>query len=80
LTKKAATMTIATKSPGKARARASKAREEIPAFLSRAERLAAGHTVRDRVPRGSHADWATSGSPGRGGAAFGPQRNRTDFV
>lgn len=38
-------MTSATESPGKARVQASKARKEIPAFLSREERLAAGHAA-----------------------------------
>ncbi len=45
-------MVIATKSPEKAETGAA------GPFPPRAERLAAGQAMRDRVPRASHADWA----------------------
>jgi uncharacterized protein (DUF2252 family) len=38
-------------------AKASKAEQAVPGFLSRAERLAAGKALRDNLPRISHAGW-----------------------
>ena len=48
-------MATAKMSPGKAEA--GTVEEQAPAFLSRAERLAAGHALRDSVPRTGHWDW-----------------------
>lgn len=52
-------MATVNKSPRKSKAEAGRA-EPIPLFLSRAEHLAAGKALRDRVPRASHAEWTPS--------------------
>jgi len=49
-------MTTAKKKPEKAKTEVSKA-DDVPAFRSRAERLAAGKSLCDSVPRNSHAGW-----------------------
>ncbi|MFL9936649.1 DUF2252 domain-containing protein [Paraburkholderia sp. RL18-103-BIB-C] len=53
-------METVVKAPGKAKTKVSNVAEDVPALRSRAERLAAGQALRDRVPRSSHADWTPS--------------------
>ncbi len=53
-------METVMKAPGKAKAKGSNVAEDVPVLRSRAERLAAGQALRDRVPRSSHADWTPS--------------------
>jgi uncharacterized protein (DUF2252 family) len=50
------TMATAKKTPEKARPKTSQG-AHVPVFRASAERLAAGHLLRNRVPRNSHADW-----------------------
>lgn len=53
-------MATVKKTPQKAKTKVRKAEQDVPAFRSRAERLAAGRALRDSVPRRSHADWTPS--------------------
>jgi hypothetical protein len=48
------------KASGKAKTKVNNVAEDVPVLRSRAERLAAGQALRDRVPRSSHADWTPS--------------------
>ncbi len=50
-------MATAKKTPEQAKTEVSKKAEDVPVFRSRAERLAAGQALRERVPRPSHAGW-----------------------
>jgi Uncharacterized protein conserved in bacteria (DUF2252) len=53
-------METRVKAPGKSKTKVNKVAEDAPVLRSRAERLAAGQALRERVPRSSHADWAPS--------------------
>ena len=50
-------MSVATKLPVKGKVRKLESGKDKPGFLAREERLAAGKTLRDTVPRASHAGW-----------------------
>ncbi|MFM0008562.1 DUF2252 family protein, partial [Paraburkholderia dipogonis] len=53
-------METIVKARGKAKTKVNNVVEDVRVLRSRAERLAAGQALRDRVPRGSHADWTPS--------------------
>lgn len=53
-------METVMKVSGKARTKVNSVAEDVPFLRSRAERLAAGQALRDKVPRSSHADWTPS--------------------
>ena len=53
-------METVVKAPGKAKTNANSVAEDVPALRTRAERLAAGQAMRDKVPRNSHANWTPS--------------------
>ncbi|CAN7804126.1 DUF2252 domain-containing protein [Paraburkholderia hospita] len=53
-------METVMKAPGKAKTKVTNIAEDVPVLRSRAERLAAGQALRDRVPRSGHAEWAPS--------------------
>ena len=67
-------MSVATKMPLKGKVRKLDPGKDKPGFLARDERLAAGKTLRDKVPRASHAGWKPPAKPMKAiasGKAFG---------
>jgi uncharacterized protein (DUF2252 family) len=53
-------METRVKAHGKAKTKVNNVAEDVPVLRSRADRLAAGRALRDKVPRSGHAEWTPS--------------------